>query len=131
VLFERWLTELAGADEEIFGEVMALLTTLEDTDAFRRRGCNAVAELLEMGQSEVSRLEYRTDMPLPRLRRVVHATGGDRQLVVPFPDGPPLSDSSPTSERPRYTTSFGARDPSSALVGQREVAPEPLADWPR
>jgi hypothetical protein len=28
-LFERWLTELAGADEGIFGEVMALLNALE------------------------------------------------------------------------------------------------------
>lgn len=28
-LFERWLTELADADEEVFGEVMALLTALE------------------------------------------------------------------------------------------------------
>lgn len=28
-LFERWPTELADADEEIFGEVMALLTALE------------------------------------------------------------------------------------------------------
>lgn len=28
-LFERWLTELAEADEEIFGEVMALLSALE------------------------------------------------------------------------------------------------------
>jgi len=29
-LFEQWLAELAGADEEIFGEVMALLTALEE-----------------------------------------------------------------------------------------------------
>lgn len=29
-LFERWLADLAGADEEIFGEVMALLTALEE-----------------------------------------------------------------------------------------------------
>jgi len=28
-LFERWLSEFAEADEEIFGEVMALLTALE------------------------------------------------------------------------------------------------------
>ncbi len=28
-LFERWLTELADGDEEIFGEVMALLVALE------------------------------------------------------------------------------------------------------
>lgn len=29
-LFERWLVALAEADDEIFGEVMALLTALED-----------------------------------------------------------------------------------------------------
>jgi len=29
LLFERWLSELAEADEEVFGEVMALLTALE------------------------------------------------------------------------------------------------------
>lgn len=29
-LFERWLTKLAEADEEVFGEVMALLTALEE-----------------------------------------------------------------------------------------------------
>jgi hypothetical protein len=29
-LFERWLVELAEADDEIFGEVMALLTALEE-----------------------------------------------------------------------------------------------------
>jgi len=28
-LFERWLTALAEADEEVFGDVMALLTALE------------------------------------------------------------------------------------------------------
>jgi hypothetical protein len=28
-LFERWLAELADTDEEVFGEVMALLTALE------------------------------------------------------------------------------------------------------
>ncbi len=29
-LFERWLSKLADGDDEIFGEVMALLTALED-----------------------------------------------------------------------------------------------------
>lgn len=29
-LFEQWLTELASTDEEVFGEVMALLTALEE-----------------------------------------------------------------------------------------------------
>ncbi len=45
-LFERWLAELAEADEEIFGEVMALLTALEthgrDLDDERREESHPV-----------------------------------------------------------------------------------------
>jgi len=45
-LFERWLLELAEADEEIFGEVMALLTALEthgrDLDDERREESHPV-----------------------------------------------------------------------------------------
>ena len=45
-LFERWLMELAEADEEIFGEVVALLTALEthgrDLDDERREESHPV-----------------------------------------------------------------------------------------
>jgi hypothetical protein len=45
-LFERWLAELAEVDEEIFGEVMALLTALEthgrDLDDERREESHPV-----------------------------------------------------------------------------------------
>ena len=45
-LFERWFAELAEADEEIFGEVMALLTALEthgrDLDDERREESHPV-----------------------------------------------------------------------------------------
>lgn len=45
-LFERWLSELAEANEEIFGEVMALLTALElhgrDLDDERREESHPV-----------------------------------------------------------------------------------------
>lgn len=45
-LFERWLLALAEADEEIFGEVMALLTALEthgrDLDDERREESHPV-----------------------------------------------------------------------------------------
>ncbi len=45
-LFERWLAGLAEADEEIFGEVMALLTALEtygrDLDDERREESHPV-----------------------------------------------------------------------------------------
>jgi len=51
---------------------------------------STVAELLEMDQSEVSRLEYRSDMLLSTLRRFVEATGGELHMVVQYPDGAPV-----------------------------------------
>jgi hypothetical protein len=40
-----------------------------------------------MDQSEISRLERRTDLLLSTLRRFIQATGGDLQLVAHFPEG--------------------------------------------
>jgi hypothetical protein len=51
---------------------------------------STVAELLEMDQSEVSRLAYRSDMVLSTLKRFVQATGGELHLVVRYPDGAPV-----------------------------------------
>jgi hypothetical protein len=46
-----------------------------------------VAEAMGMDQSEISRLERRTDLLLSTLRRFVHATGGELRLVASYPDG--------------------------------------------
>lgn len=43
-----------------------------------------------MDQSEVSRLERRSDMLLSTLKRFVHANGGELHLVVQFPDSAPV-----------------------------------------
>jgi DNA-binding transcriptional regulator YiaG len=51
---------------------------------------STLAELLDMDQSEVSRLERRSDMLLSTLRRFVHATGGEMHIVVTYPDGGPV-----------------------------------------
>jgi transcriptional regulator with XRE-family HTH domain len=47
----------------------------------------AVAEALGMDQSEVSRLERRSDLLLSTLRRFVEATGGRLRLVAEYPEG--------------------------------------------
>ena len=47
---------------------------------------STIAELLEMDQSEISRLEHRSDMLLSTLKRFVQANGGELHLVVQFPD---------------------------------------------
>ena len=40
-----------------------------------------------MDQSEISRLERRTDLLLSTLRRFVNATGGELHLMASFPEG--------------------------------------------
>ena len=43
-----------------------------------------------MDQSEISRLERRSDMLLSTLKRFVTATGGEMHVVVTYPDGGPV-----------------------------------------
>jgi Helix-turn-helix len=47
----------------------------------------AVAERMGMAQSDVSKLERRSDARLSTLRRWVEALGGSLRLVASFPDG--------------------------------------------
>ena len=46
-----------------------------------------VGEAMGMDQSEISRLERRTDLLLSMLRRFVNATGGEFHLVASYPGG--------------------------------------------
>jgi len=46
-----------------------------------------MAELLEINQSEVSRIEKRTDMYLSTLASYVRAMGGELELRAVFPQG--------------------------------------------
>ena len=50
----------------------------------------ALAQLLEMDQSEVSRLEHRSNMLLSTLQSFIRATGGELQLIATFPDSEPV-----------------------------------------
>lgn len=47
----------------------------------------ALAEKLDIAQSNVSRLERRADMLVSTLSEVVRALGGELQLIATFPDG--------------------------------------------
>ena len=50
-----------------------------------------MAELLQIDQGNVSRLEQRTDLMLSTLRKYIAAMGGELRLVVEFPDRPPIT----------------------------------------
>ena len=76
--------------DAMLGEINARQATLRRLREARALTQSTVAELLEMDQSEVSRLEYRSDMLLSTLKRFVQATGGELHLVVRYPDGAPV-----------------------------------------
>lgn len=46
-----------------------------------------LAETLEMTQSEVSKIERRTDLYLSTLRSYIEAMGGELEIIARFPDG--------------------------------------------
>src|SRR5215510_11823829 len=53
----------------------------------RRLTQERMAELLNIGQDSISRLEHRSDLLISTLQSYVEAMGGALKLVVQFPDG--------------------------------------------
>jgi len=76
--------------DAVLAEINARQATIRRLREARALTQSTIAELLEMDQSEVSRLEHRTDMLLSTLRRFIRATGGELHLVVQYPDGAPV-----------------------------------------
>lgn len=76
--------------DAVLAEINSRQATLRRLREARALTQSTVADLLDMDQSEVSRLERRTDMLLSTLKRFVQATGGEMHIVVSYPDGGPV-----------------------------------------
>lgn len=76
--------------DAVLAEINSRQATLRRLREARALTQSTIAELLDMDQSEVSRLEHRSDMLLSTLRRFVQATGGEMHVVVSYPDGGPV-----------------------------------------
>ena len=76
--------------DAVLAEINSRQATLRRLREARALTQSTVAELLDMDQSEVSRLERRSDMLLSTLKRFVAATGGEMHIVVQYPDGGPV-----------------------------------------
>jgi DNA-directed RNA polymerase specialized sigma subunit len=76
--------------DAVLAEISGRQATLRRLREARALTQSTVAEMLDMDQSEVSRLERRSDMLLSTLRRFVQATGGEMHVVVSYPDGGPV-----------------------------------------
>ncbi|MBK5276189.1 MAG: XRE family transcriptional regulator [Desulfuromonadales bacterium] len=60
---------------------------LQELRQARRMSQEQMAKNLHTRQSNVSRIEKRTDMYISTLRGVIKAMGGDLEIVARFPDG--------------------------------------------
>lgn len=72
--------------EKLIAEEM----TLRDLRKAREYSQQAVGEKLHVNQSEVSKIERRTDMYLSTLRDYIESLGGELDIVARFPDRPPV-----------------------------------------
>lgn len=77
--------------------------TLKDLRKAKDLTQERMAELLGVGQDNISRLEGRTDMLLSTLRSYITAMGGSLDLIVRFPDRPDVSLSALFGERDKTT----------------------------
>jgi hypothetical protein len=76
--------------EKRAAELIAEEMTLQDLRKAREFTQIRMAELLNMRQENVSRLELRADLLLSTLQSYISAMGGELSLVVEFKDRPPV-----------------------------------------
>ena len=60
---------------------------LEELRGAKRLTQSDMAEMLDVPQSSISRIEQRADMYLSTLRNYIHAVGGELRIQAVFPDG--------------------------------------------
>ena len=88
-------------------QLIAEEMSLRDLRKALRLTQERIAEVLNVGQDGVSRLEKRSDLLISTLRSYVEAMGGSLSLIVEFPDRQPVilaglarMDTEPPSSKP-------------------------------
>ena len=76
--------------DETLREIRAHQASLAEVRRAKSYTQATIGELLDMDQSEVSRLEKRSDMLLSTLRKFIEAAGGELELIATFPDHQPV-----------------------------------------
>ncbi len=87
----RMSPEMRAAVEAESERMIAEELTLRDLRKAHAMTQEKLAAVLGIKQESVSNLEKRSDMLLSTLREYVAALGGELQLLVKFPDRPPVT----------------------------------------
>lgn len=116
--------------DAVLAEISGRQATLRRLREARALTQSTVGDLVDMDQSEISRLERRSDMLLSTLKRFVQATGGEMHIVVSYPTAAPSSSSSRTGDDKRRVRATGnpQKSPGRGQVDRcrpTEVRPPP------
>jgi transcriptional regulator with XRE-family HTH domain len=76
-------SKIAARTQQLIAEEMALRHLRQARDLTQQ----TIAELLDIDQAGISKIESRSDMLLSTLRSYVKAMGGSLRLLAEFPDG--------------------------------------------
>lgn len=71
-------------------EIIAEEMSLRELRKARNQSQQALSQKLRVGQSEISKIEHRTDIYLSTLRDYVKAMGGSLEIIASFPDSNPI-----------------------------------------
>lgn len=71
-------------------DLVAEEMTLQELRRAHKSTQEKIAQILNIDQANVSRLEKRSDLMLSTLRSYVRAMGGELELVAKFPNRPPV-----------------------------------------
>ena len=81
------MSDTSRAESEgLFRQLMAEMP-LHELRKARDLSQVKLAEVLQVNQAAISKIEHRTDMYISTLREYIRAMGGDLQIVAKFPEG--------------------------------------------
>lgn len=82
------LEEQARIKDEARADIGLIEAALDELRQARSLSQTQLAEILEIKQSSVSKIERQTDMYLSTLRNFIRAMGGELDVIARFPDAP-------------------------------------------
>jgi transcriptional regulator with XRE-family HTH domain len=89
-VLERMSPKMRAAVEADAARMIAEELTLRDLRKAHQMTQEKLAAELGVKQESISNLEKRSDMLLSTLRHYVGALGGEVEIVITFPDRPPV-----------------------------------------
>jgi len=86
-ILKNKMSKNAQREANLLTEKMVSDMPLQELRQAKNMSQERLAQILDTKQSNVSRIEKRTDMYISTLRSYIQAMGGELQIIAHFPEG--------------------------------------------